>query len=469
MNQPAPAAPPENVDTIINGATIFTMNEERQIIRDGALAFKDGRIAAVGKAAEVASLYSAKKNVDGRSFIITPGFVDAHIHITGDPLTRGVRRGAPGDDFTDVLTKWVIPIFHAHEARDEKISAQFAAMRMLHSGVTTFVEAGTVRHLEAVAEGLEAAGVRGRIGGWVEGRNFAANKTDEAAIDAAIGALEDEVQRFKQTDEARVAAWPLLIGHTVNPDEVWLAAKRLADENGLCVSAHMSPHGSDPEWFLEHTGKRPIEHLADIGVLGENVMLTHCAYVDEREVEILAETGTNVVFCPYAALKGAFGVSSIGLFPEMAEAGVNIMLGTDGVSVDILNSARLMSGLFKDARIDERLFPATEALEMITVNGARCAGAKQQIGVIEPGRKADVACFDTDRPEWFPAFDLVDQLLQAPSGVGAHSVWVEGERVIENHHSTRIDEDKLQREAREAGARVVKETGLPVYSPWPVV
>ena len=457
------------VDTLISGATIITMNETRQIIRDGAIAIKDGLIAAVGKASEVAKKYQSTDQIDGRNFVITPGLIDGHVHITGDPLTQGVRRGAPGEDFTDVLTKWVIPIFHSHEPEDEKISAQCSAMRMLHSGVTTFVEAGTVRHLDAVAEGIESSGVRGRIGGWVEGRNFAANETDTATIDEAIATLESQTKKYKQTDTSRVAAWPLLIGHTVNPDEVWLAAKRLADENGLCISAHMSPHQSDPDWFLANTGKRPIEHLADIGVLGENVMITHAAYVNEREVEILADTKTNVIFCPHAALKGAFGVTSIGLFPEMAEAGVNIMLGTDGVLVDILTSARLMTGLFKDARIDEHVFPATEALEMITLNGARGVNMQSKLGAIEPGMKADLACFDTDRPEWFPEFDVVEQILQAPAGVGAHSVWIEGERVIDAYRSTRIDEEKLLADIRKSSAAIIERAGVKVHSPWPVI
>ncbi|WP_411820597.1 amidohydrolase family protein [Hyphococcus formosus] len=469
MNTKPSSEQRSSVDTVISGATIITMNESRQIIRDGAIAVKDGLIVAVGKTDEITAAFDAKEQVDGRNFVITPGFVDGHVHITGDPLTQGVRRGAPGEDFTDVLTKWVIPLFHAHEPHDEKISAQCSAMRMLHSGVTSFVEAGTIRHLNAVAEGVASTGVRGRIGGWVEGRNFAANETDTVTIDEAIATLEAQVEKYKQTDSSRVAAWPLLIGHTVNPDEVWLAAKRLADENGLCISAHMSPHQSDPDWFLENTGKRPIEHLADIGVLGDNVMITHAAYVNEREVEIFADTKTNVIFCPHAALKGAFGVTKIGLFPEMAEAGVNIMLGTDGVFVDLLTCARLMTGLFKDARIDEHVFPATEVLEMVTLNGARGMNMQSSLGAIEPGMKADIVCFDTDRPEWFPEFDVVEQILQANAGIGAHSVWVEGERVIENYRSTKIDEDELFAEIRKSSQAIVDRAGIKVHSPWPVI
>jgi len=457
------------VDTMIVGATIITMNAGRHVIRDGSIAMHGDRIKAVGKRSDLDAAYEAKTVVDGRQFVVTPGFTDAHIHITGDPLTRGVRRGEPGMDFSKSLMEWVIPLFHAHDPHDEQVSAQVAALRMLHGGVTSFIEAGTVQHLDDVVEGLRKTGIRSRVGAWVEGRSFDSSLSETAAIDAAIETLEQEINRFGKSPDARIVAWPLLIGHAMNPDEVWLAAKRLADDNDVCVSAHMSPYASDPAWFLEHTGKRPIEHLADLGVLGENVALTHAVYVNQSEVDILAETGTNIIFCPYAALLGAFGAASHGLFPEMARAGVNIMLGTDGVSIDIMNSARLMSGFFKDARIDENVFPATETLEMITLNGAKGMGLPRRIGAIEAGRKADIVCHDTDRLQWFPDFDIVEQLFDNAGGEGVHSVWVDGERVIEDFRSTKVDEDALRAQARQSARSVVDRAGISVHHPWPVM
>ena len=457
------------VDTLIAGATIITMNDDRHVIRDGVIAIDGDSIVAVGKRSDLEDKYSARTVVDARNFVVTPGFIDSHIHITGDPLTRGVRRGAPGMDFSEQLMQWVIPLFKAHDPQDERVSSQVAALRMLHGGVTSFIEAGTVQHLDHVVDGLRQTGIRSRVGAWVEGRNFDSSKSDTAAIDEAIDTLESEINRFDKASDSRIVAWPLLIGHTVNPDEVWLAAKRLADENDVCISAHMSPYPSDTEWFIENTGKRPIEHLADLGVLGENVLLTHVVHVSQNEVDILAETGTNVVFCPYAALSGAFGVASKGLFPEMARAGVNIVLGTDGVPIDIKNSARLMSGIFKDARVDEDLFPATETLEMITLNSAKGMGLSKRIGAIEVGCKADIVCHDTDRAQWFPEFDVVEQLFETAYNDDVHSVWVDGECVIENYCSTKVDEDELRAQARESGRNVVERAGIPVHNPWPVI
>lgn len=460
---------PIAADLLISGATIITMNAGRQVFEDGALAIAGDRIMAVGKREALARTVEAKETLDGRRFVMTPGFVDGHIHITGDPLTRGFARGAPGESWTEKLHRWVIPIFRAQTAEDERLAAQSAALAMIRYGTTSFVEAGTVFELDAVIDGLAETGIRGRVGQWVEGRAFDPAQ-DQAKLSAAnIAILESEIERFPDRGgEARLAAWPLLVGHSTNSDDVWRAAKALADQHGLRVSAHMSPRASDPEWFLAKYNRRPLEHLADIGVMGESVMLTHLADIDQSELDVLAQSGASAIHCPHAALQGGFGVSRIGLFPEMLDRGVDLMLGTDGIAADILSAGRLMASLFRDARRDQDLFPAETILEMATLNGARAMGMSSLIGSLEVGKKADIVLHDTDLPEWGPIFDAAEQLaLSAPPG-GVHSVWIDGVRVLDAGRATLVDEAKILADCRQAGRAVIARTGLPNRTTWPV-
>lgn len=445
------------------------MNPERQVIGDGALAIGGDRIVAVGKREALQRSVAAKETLDARRFVITPGFVDGHIHITGDPLTRGFARGGPDVTPSERMSRWVIPIFRAHTPGDEHISARCAALAMMRHGTTCFLEAGTVSHLDAVMEGLARTGIRGRVGEWVEGRAYDPADDQAKASAAAIAILESEIARYPDDGEAKLAAWPVLVGHSTNSDDVWRAAKALADAHGLGVSAHMSPRASDPAWFLANHGRRPLEHLADIGVLGANVSLTHLADIDNSELDILARSGANAIFCPHAALQGGFGVSRIGLFPEMVAREVTVMLGTDGLATDILSSARLMAGVFRDARSDQALFPPTAILELATVNGARAMGLSGLIGSLEVGKKADLVLHDTDIPEWGPIFDPVAQLALCAPPSGVHSVWIDGVRVIEAGRATLIDEAKLLADARQAGAALIARTGLPNTVPWPVL
>jgi cytosine/adenosine deaminase-related metal-dependent hydrolase len=366
------------------------------------------------------------------------------------------------------MSRWVIPIFRAQTPADEAISAQCAALAMMRHGTTTFLEAGTVTHLDAVMDALEPTGIRGRVGEWVEGRAYDPAQDQAKLSAAAIAVLESEIERYPD-DGGRLAAWPILVGHSTNSDDVWRAAKALADQHGVGVSAHMSPRPSDPEWFLAKYNRRPIEHLADIGVLGPNVSITHLANIDESELDALVASGANAILCIHAALQGGFGLSQRGLYPEMMARGVTVMLGTDGVAADVLGAARLMASLFRDARIDQTTFPAATVLELATLNGAHAMGLSDQIGSLEIGKKADFVLHDTRSPEWGPVFDAVTQLAFSAPSDGVHSVWIDGVQVIDDGRATLIDEDKLLADARQAGAALIARTGLPTQTPWPVL
>jgi 5-methylthioadenosine/S-adenosylhomocysteine deaminase len=460
---------PIQADLLICGSTIITMNTERQVIEDGAVALRGDLIVAVGKRAVLEQTVRARRTLDGRRFVMTPGFVDGHIHITGDPLTRGFARGAPGETWSEKLNRWVIPLFRAQTAEEEAISAQCAALAMIRYGTTCFLEAGTVLQLDAVMDGLAKTGIRGRVGEWVEGRAF--NPADDQAKLSAknIAILESEIERYPDRNGAKLAAWPVLVGHSTNSDDVWRAAKALADQHAIKVSAHMSPRQSDPDWFLANYGRRPIEHLADIGVLGDSVCITHLAAINASELDILVETGTNAIHCPHAAFQGGFGLSQMGLFPEMLERGVTVMLGTDGIAADILSSARLMASVFRDARADQDLIPATTILELATTNGAAAMGMSKSIGSLEVGKKADLVLHDTDLPEWGPVFDAVGQLAMSAPPSGVHSVWIDGVQVLDAGRATLIDEHKLLADGRQAGRAVIARTKLPNRTSWPTL
>jgi cytosine/adenosine deaminase-related metal-dependent hydrolase len=457
----------EPVTTLITGGLLVTMDARRRILTDGAIAIRGDEIVAVGKTSELRDRYHARQVIDASRFVVTPGFVDAHIHITGDPLTRGYIPDDIDAGFEEKLTRWVIPRFVSQTPEEERLSAQLAAVQMLRSGTTCFLEAGTIRQLDAVVDGLKASGIRARIGNWVEGR--AEDPAREAAAsDAAIRVLEDEVQRYPAGPDQRIVACPILIGHTTNSDAVWQAASRLAVAHDLPLSAHMSPFRSDPDWYLQHLGRRPLEHLAHIGVLGPHLALTHLAHIDDNEQALLERSGASGIYCPMSALKGAFGISKSGRFPELRAAGVNIALGTDGDMPDLMQKMSLLAALFKDAREDPRVFPAQDALEMATLGGARALRLQDQIGTLEPGRKADLVLHDTDRPEWQPLLNPLHQLVWSADGRSVHSVFVGGVRVVDNYRCALIDEEALYARAAEAARALLLRSQVPNVCAWPI-
>ena len=250
-------------------------------------------------------------------------------------------------------------------------------------------------------------------------------------------------------------------------------AFNLADRYQTGLNFHMSPAAMDPEGFLAQFGRRPMEHLEELGVLDSRTMLVHCVHVDDNEVALLGRRRCNVAHCPTTALKVAYGVSQIGKMPEMVEAGVNVCIGTDGNNAsnysDLYRATYLVAGLFKDARRDPTMFPAEEAFEMATLGGARGILADHEIGSIEVGKKADLVLHDRDRPEWTPLHNVANQLVYAADGRSVHTVFVDGRKVVDNYRLTTIDEQQLYRDAQRAGEQVVKRSGLPDKAKWKTV
>ena len=134
-----------------------------------------------------------------------------------------------------------------------------------------------------------------------------------------------------------------------------------------------------------------------------------------------------------------------------------------------MRATYLVAGLFKDARCDPQMFPAEMAYEMATLGGARAVQAADEIGSLEVGKKADVVLHDTDRPEWRPLLNVMNQLVWSADGRGVHSVWVDGAQVVDGGHMTTIDEERLWAECQSAGEAICARSGLPDKSKFPLV
>ena len=460
---------PVEIDTLVDAWYVVTMNATRDIIHRGSVAIVGDKIIDVGKTVELEKKYLAKQRLGGDRFVLTPGLINTHIHITGEPITRGY---VPDDTpFEENVFLWLCTLYSVQTAEEEIASAKLAAVEMLRSGTTCFLEAGTILHLDEVFEELATVGIRGRMGKWIW------DLPPEPAIyrqstDQAVEHLSRQLEAYNKPSEL-LSAWSTLVGHTTCSDPLWREAKALSDKNNVGMSFHMSPAQIDPDGFVAEFGHRPIVHLAEIGVLDENCALTHMVRVNDTEVELLAQSGASVAHCPTTALKVAYGVTQVGKFPEMVQKGINVSLGTDGNNAsnysDLMRASYLAAGIFKDAREDPQMFPAEKAFEMATIDGAKTLLMEDQIGSIERGKKADLVLHDTDRPEWRPLLNVMNQLVWSADGRGVHTVLVDGKVVVENARCTTVDEEKLWADVQQMGEAIAARSGLPDKAKFPTV
>ena len=460
----------EDADFVVEASHVVTMNPAREVIVDGAVAVRGRDIVAVGKRDDITDRYQAPRRLGGPRFVLTPGMVNTHIHITGEPITRGF---VPDDTpFEENVFAWLCPLYAAQNEGDERASAQLAAAELLKSGCTSFLEAGTVQYVDAVVDALVEIGIRARVGRWIWDLPPEPEVYRQTTAEA-ISNLESTLERHRTVAGGRIQAWSMIVGHTTCSDELWRAAADAARRHGTGLNFHMSPAAMDPEGFLAQFGQRPVEHLDSIGVLGDNTVLVHCVHVDDSEIALLAKHRCSVAHCPTTALKVSYGVTQIGRMPEMKAAGINVTIGTDGNNAsnysDMMRATYLVAGLFKDARRDPSMFPAEVAYEMATLGGAKALLAEQEIGSLEPGKRADLVLHDRSRPEWTPLLNIANQLVWAADGRGVHTVMVDGQVVVEAYRLTTIDEARLYDEIQERAEALVARTGLPDRSKWRIV
>lgn len=446
---------------------IITMDPTRRIIADGSLVVQGQRILQVGKATELADV-QADRVIDATDMIITPGFCNGHMHISYAHATRGVFP----DDLGASYLPNVFKLQGEMTEEEEYYTSLLAITELLRYGTTCFLDPGSTKHLETCMKAYEESGCRIIVGWHVADRPNPLNLPVSSTAEA-ISMMDQTIQSFDNRLDGRMRAWAMPFSPSFSTEELLRGAKELADRYGTGLTLHFNNSPQAVEASLSQHGKRPAEYLEDIGVLGPSTLLAHCLGIDQGEVDVMARTGTKAVMCPTAAIKGGAGMTRTALLPELLRAGVTVGLGTDAGNnsnlVETMRSMYLAAVLYKDGREDVGMIPAETALEMATIKGAEALGLGDEIGSIEPGKKADLVLFDTKRPEWRTIFNPVNNLVYNADGRSVHTVIIDGKVVVENHEPLFVDQWELIQRVQKLGEGLLARTGISFPSRWPIV
>ncbi len=274
--------------------------------------------------------------------------------------------------------------------------------------------------------------------------------------------------------EGRVKPHVNIVGLGRCTDRLLVESKKMADKYGVVLNLHLAAMIEEVQDTRGKTGMRPVEHLNHLGVLDKNVVLVHMIHVNDREIQMLNEHKTNVVYCPSTALKLVYGLSAFGRFPEMIDAGVNVVLATDGSDCanyqDMIRVMYLAAVLFKDYRYDANVMGAETAIEMATINGARALGMEDEIGSLEIGKTADVIIVDMKEADWIPLYNPIQNLIYSSSGSSVQTVIIDGNIVMENREIKTVDEEEVLSKCQELTKGILERSGVnPVHTRWKVV
>ena len=458
--------PPQSLK-IDNARYVVTVDRERRIIQDGAILVEDGKISRVGKAASLANA-QAERVIDARRLLVTPGFVNGHMHISYAHAVRGI--------FPDNLASPLNHVFKLQMAmteEEEHATTLLGLVELLKSGTVCFVDPGSTKFPDACLQAYDDAGIRVIIGECVSDQE-APFPLPRYSTSDAVKKTAAFLGKWQGRLEGRIKAWAMPFSPETCSADLMRGVKQVADEQQTFLTLH---HGSGPQARKDYQarhGKTPTEYLESIGVLGANVVLAHSLGVDDAEIECLARTGTKVAMCPVTAAKGGRGVPEHGRMPELLAKGVKVALGCDSPNnsnhLDIVRAMNMAAIQYKDARQDTRMIPAEVALEMATITGAQALGVDGEIGSIEPGKKADLVLFDTERPEWQALFNPINNLVYNADGRSVHTVIVDGRVVVDAYRQTFVDEPRLFARVQEIGEKLQRRTGTSFpRSRWPIV
>jgi len=452
---------------IDNARYAITVDRDRRIIRDASILVEDGRIRQVGKATELAAA-RADRVIDARHLVVTPGFVNGHMHISYGHCVRGIFADSVGSPLPIVFKLQM-----AMTEEEEHATTLLGLIELLKNGTVAFVDPGSTKYPDACRQAYADAGIRVILGDCVTDREapfpLPRYPTDEcvkrtsAFLDAWNGRLD-----------GRVSAWAMPFSPETCSPELLRGLKRVADEHGTSLTLHHNSGSKALSDYRAAHGTTPTEYLERLGVLGPRTVLAHALGLDASEIDAIARTGTTVAMCPVTAAKGGRGVGQLGRLPELHARGVKIALGCDSPNnsnhLDIVRAMNMAAIQYKDARQDMTQVPAEVALELATRTGAEALGLGDAIGAIEVGKKADLVLFDTQRPEWQALFNPVNNLVYNADGRSIHTVIVDGRVVVDAYRQQFVDEPKLYGRVQEIGERLLARTGVSTApSRWPMI
>ena len=459
---------PVEVDLVVQGGTIVTVDPQRRIVADGSVAVNGQRIVAVGKRDEIARAFVAHRTIDARDALVMPGFIDAHNHPI-HYMTKGATDDLP---FEHRMRTIVAPYEQGLSDEEAYLNATATFAEMIMNGTTCFNDAGSLPG-DGVAHAARDIGIRGVVALESVDVTGGVRRTEPGRDWTAITQKADDfVERWHGAEGGRLrAGFTLNNPHRVS-DELCRAIQSCADQRGLGIHGHMTIRepGARPAGWTS-----PIHRYRDLGLLGPRLSLVHLGYVTGDDITTLAEAGVKGVHCPGTSTLGGIGVISHGTIPEMMAAGITFGLGSDAATVsrflDMIRHMYLACAVHKDVRRTDVVISCYKALEMATVDGAKAILWQDEIGSLEPGKKADLAILDTSDLELHPNphRNPIANLVYTGSGRAVRTVIVDGRIVMEDRDLKTVDIREIRRKLDDAAPKVLARSGARVQSLWPIV
>ncbi|MBZ6494922.1 amidohydrolase [Natrinema longum] len=386
----------------------------------------------------------ADETLEAANSLVMPGFVNGHCHVAMT-LLRGYADDKPLEAW---LQEDIWPAEGELTADDVHAGAQLGLLELIKSGTTAVAD--MYFHVPEVADAVETAGIRARLGHGI----VTVGKDDEVAREDANTSLEI-AREYDGAADGRISTAFKPHSLTTVGSEYLEEFVPKAREAGVPIHYHANETENEVAPIVEEHGQRPLEYAADRGMLEPEDFIAHGVHVDDREIELLAEAGTGVIHCPASNMKLGSGMAPV---QRMLDAGVTVGLGTDGAAsnndLSMLDEARDAAMLGKLAADDASAVSAEATVDMVTRGSADAIGLAS--GRLEAGAPADLAVIDLEAPHLTPRHDLVSHLAYAATAADVRHTVCDGQVLMRDREVLTLEEAAVRERALEAATSLVE-------------
>ena len=429
---------------LIHNCTAALMDEAGTVLPGAFVAVEGTQITYVGAQRPQGSF---EEEIDGEGGVLMPGFVNAHTHV---PMTA-MRGYGDGNNLQDWLHNYIFPVEARWDDRAIRCCTDLGLAEMISSGVTCIAD--MYGHSPAIAQEVAAAGISANLS--VGGVQFTDDFNPDTHNDCRV--QRELTEQWHGYNDGQILVDASVHGEYTSHQQLWRWMAGYAREHGLGMHVHISETRSEHEECLARHGKTPIQVLNDYGVWDGRAIAAHCVWTTPEDWAVMAEKGISAVHNPMSNLKLGSGIAPV---PAMKKAGVNVCLGTDGVSsnncTDFFGDLKLAAILHNGAGCDPLALLPIDALRMATANGGRALGRKT--GVIAEGYTADLILVDFSHLNLTPCHSVLSNLAYAAHGSDVRMNMARGRVIYKDGDFLTIDIQRVKREVADYALPLLFQT-----------
>lgn len=443
----------KHCDILIDNCSLLT--GDYSVLENRSVAINGNRIAEIGKADEMRKTYSSEKTIFAKGKLAMPGFVDGHTH-----LSQQMLRGQISDEYPIIYRRFNLPYESKLTGADTALCAKLAAVEMIHSGITSFADAGCT-FFDEMAESVAESGLRASL---TRSTSDLGNGLPEGMYETTENSLKinrDTFERYNNTADGRIKVWFQFRSLSTCSPELIKALGEESKKLGTRIHTHLSEYSESILLTQNKCGMRECEYLESLGVFDENLHAAHGILLSESELTLLKNRGVTLAACPRSNLGKGFPKT-----PRMVELGIPVSLGTDGTAHGGLNIFHEMIALKYSASafwgapyFDSAVLPSKTILDMALRGGAAAMGMSEDLGSIKEGKLADIILLDMNGAHFAPTHNIINTLTESAGICDVCDVVVNGKILMEDKNILVLDERSIIEEGKKRVSQIAEING----------